>query len=191
MANVKFFLDTNALLYLSGLEDPELSDFKNRIEASKAELCVTSVQVDEVHEREFQNYQQKIKKALESLANKGINAQHEDTKIFVWGVTRWNYHVWTSKKIGKLYDELRKEIEECEKAKGTKKTLLNIVRDATIAVSSLDHDFFITCDRCLFDSWRKVIGKHIILRQQFKVPKIIYAERSPKQIATHILGFLS
>jgi len=148
-----FFLDTNVLWYLAGLEDVDLHDFRNRMKASNTELSTTHVQVDEStehikfheksekHEKTVSNYQQKTDKALEALNNKGINVSLEDTKIVVLDVSRFDLARFGDEEIEKFYDELRKEIDECQKAKGKPKPLLNIACDATIAVSSLDHDF--------------------------------------------------
>ena len=191
MAYIKFSLDTNALLFLAGLEGAPLQVLKNRVEASSSELSITHVQVDEAHEKELEDYQQKIKKALASLTRRGINVRLEATKITVAGVSRADFTRLGDEQISTLYNELRKEIDMCQKTKGKPQSLLNIACDAVIAVSSLDHDFFITTDRCLFDSWLKIINKHGRLRQQHKVPKIIYARRSPKRVAQCISEFLS
>lgn len=191
MSSCKFYLDTNALNYLAGLKGSDLQIFKKQIVASNSELSITHVQVDEAHEKELQNYQQKIQKALASLSSKGINVCLEDTKIIVFDVSRFGFARFGDENIGKLYDDLRKEIEACEKAKGKAKTPLNIACDAVIAVSSLNHDFFITTDRCLYDSWLKVIKKNKTLKQQFKVPKIIYARRSPKDVAKRIIASIA
>lgn len=203
MPDLKFFLDTGALIALSGLKGSDLQALRSQIEASDSELSTTHVQVDEItkhikfhepvvkgYDKEVQSYQQKIKEALKTLERKGINVRLEATKITVVGVSRVGYTKLGYEEMHKFDDELRKEIDECEKAKGKTKTLLNIARDTTIAVSSLGHDFFITCDRCLFKSWRKVIGKHIMLRQKFKIPKIVYVQRSPKNIAKEMLALL-
>jgi len=188
MSARSFFLDTNALNYLAGLKGSDLQIFRKQIETSNSELSITHVQVDEAHKKELQTYQQKIKKALASLSNKGINVNLEGTKIVVFNVSRFDFARFGDEEIGKLYNELRKEIDGCEKAKGKTKPLLNIACDAVIAVSSLGHDFFITTDRCLYDSWRKIIGKHTTLEQQFKIPKIVYTRRSPKDVAGRILA---
>ncbi len=200
MLAYSYFLDTNALVYLAGLKDSELQIFKNRIEAGNSELSTTHIQIDEItkhikfhepvkglHEKKVQSYQQKIDEALKTLKNKGIVVHIEPTKAFVLGVSRLGHGALGSEDIGKIYDELRKVIEECERAKGKIKTLLNIACDAVIAVSSIDHDFFITTDRCLSDSWYKIIDKHKTLNKQFKIPKIVYARRSPKDVANRIL----
>ena len=200
MAYVKFFLDTNVLLALSGLNGSDLQVFKDRIEASDSELNTTHIQVDEItkhikfhepvkkkHEKKVQSYQQKIDEALKTLRSKGINVRIEATKIPVQGIARAGHVKTASKEVRKFYNELRKEIDGCEKAKGKIKPLLNVACDATIAVSSLNHDFFVTSDKCLSESWLKVIGKYEILRQQFKIPKIIYTKRYPKEVAKRIL----
>jgi|GEM_PF-6141413 len=43
----KFFLDTSALICLSGLQGSDLQDFRSRIEESNSELSTTHIQVDE------------------------------------------------------------------------------------------------------------------------------------------------
>lgn len=136
----------------------------------------------------MQNYQKKIGIALKSLGERKIIVHLEDTKITVVGVSRIGYTEFGGEEIGKLYHVLRKQIAECEKTRGNLKTVLNIARDAAIAVSALDHDFLVTCDKCLSDSWRGVIGKHGILKQQFQVPEVIYAKPIPKQVAEQMLA---
>jgi len=118
MADVKFFLDTNALIRLAGLKSLNLQDFKTRIEACNSRLSATHIQVDEMHTKGLQNYQQKVKKALESLTNKGIGVQVEISRIGVWGVSRWGLFRWRDKQTGELYEKLCKEIDECMKSKG-------------------------------------------------------------------------
>ena len=199
----EFFIDTSALICLSGLEDPDLQDFKNQMEKSNSELSTTHIQMDEKtkhvkfhepaskkNEIEVQSYQQKIEEALKSLRKKGISVQVEPTKIAVFGVSRFGHAKFGSKEIGQLYDELRKEIDKCEKAREHPKTILNLASDAAIAVSALDHDFLVTCDKCLSDSWRGVIGKHGILKQQYPIPKVIYAKPFPNQVAKQMLAAL-
>lgn len=95
------------------------------------------------------------------------------------GVSRVNHAVLADGRRGKLYEELREEIGGCERVKGTNKSLLNIACDAIIAVSSLDHDFLITCDKCLFESCQKVMNKHKMLGKNH-VLRVIYAHPDPK-----------
>ncbi len=203
MHTPKFFLDTGAIIALSGLKGSDLRDFRNRMEASNSELVSTHVQVDEItkhvkfhepavekYEKEVPTYQQKIDEALKTLKKKRINVRLEATKMVVLGVSRLGQARFGHEEMHKFDKDLRKEIDKCEKAKGRPKPLLNIARDTTIAVSSLGHDFFVTCDRCLHDSWNKVIGKHKALAQKWTVPRIVCAKRSPKEVAKQMLGLL-
>ena len=187
---VRIFLDTNALMCLSGLKESDVGNFKNRIERSGSELSITHVQVDEKYRKELRNYQQKIEKALARLVNKGINVKLEETKIPVEGVEREGCSRSGGQMVGSLYDELQKEIDACERDKGIIKPVLNIACDAVIAVSSLDHDFFITCDDCLSKRWQKIINKYGMLEQEHKIPKICYAHPSPTEVANAILDIL-
>ena len=115
----------------------------------------------------------------------------EQTKGFIIGVSRIGYGVLGDEESGKLYDELRKEVEDCERPKGKIKSLLNIARDAAIAFSSLDHDFFITCDRCLYQSWNQIIDKYEKHMQKFKFPKVIYTRWNSKDVAKRVLENIS
>jgi len=190
MVGVKFFLDTGALIALSGLEGSDSQVFKNRIEASNSRLSITHIQIDESYNKELKNYQQKIKKALESLKNKGIEVQPiECTKIGVFSESRFGLARFGDEEIGNLYDELRNEIDQCEKDKGRTKTPSNVARDAIIAVSSIGHDCFITCDKCLFESWQNVVNKRKMLRKN-QVPRVIYVQPNPKEVAEKMLKFL-
>jgi len=191
MVGVRFFLDTNALMYLDGLKGSDLQIFKVQMEKNKSKLSTTHIQIDEWKLREEeQDYRRKIEKVLTSLKNKGIVIELETPNLFVVGITRIGFGRIGNEELGKVYDELRKEVEKCEKTKGRSKTPLNIACDATIAVSSLGHDFFITTDECLFTSWVSVICRYTMLGRQFKIPKIIYARRSPELLAKQILGLL-
>ena len=187
----KLFLDTGALIALSGLKGKELESFKEQLETSNSELSVTHIQVDEKTTTEVQPYKSKINKAMRSLTNKGIIVHLEDSKITVFGISRFGYTRFGYEEMHKLDDKLRKEIIECEKIRGRSKPLLNVARDTAIAVSSLDHDFFIVCDKCLFESWLKVIGKQRKLGQRFKLPRIVYARPYPNEVAKTILELLS
>lgn len=66
--------------------------------------------------------------------------------------------------------------------------ILNIARDTLIAITSLNHDYFVTSDKCLHKSWRRVIEKDLENRktlkaQSYKIPRIIYVRPDcPKAI---------
>jgi len=189
MVGAKFFLDTGVLNALQSLEGSDLQNFRNRIEASNSQLSVTHVQIDEKDNKEPKHYQQKIKRVLLSLKKKGIAVQLECTKIVVLDESRFDLARFGDEEIGNLYDELRSEIDQCERTKGRTKTPSNIARDAIIAVSSIGHDFLITCDDCLCKSWQKVIDKHKMLRKS-QVPRVIYAHPNPEEVARKMLEVL-
>ena len=169
------------------------------MEACSAKLSVTTIPVDEKHPKELQTFQQKTANVLGSLEEKGIAIQLEAPKVPVAGLLRAGYVVAACIEKGRLYDELREEIERCMKSEGKQKGLtktekertLNIALDADNAVSSIDHDYFITCDWCLSESWRKIIEKHKKLMPQISFPEIIHSKRSPEEVAGQILAHLS
>lgn len=197
-------MDTSALIYLAGLKEPDLKTFKTKIKTTRTKLIISHVQVDEstvhikFHERtskkcdkEVQTYQQKIDEALKALKNKGINIRVEPTRIMVCGVSRLDLTRLSGEEIGDLYDQLRTEIDTCQKKKGKPKSTLNIACDAVIAVSSMKNDFLITCDECLYRSWTKVIKKNKGLMTRFSFPKAYYAKRSPKAVSGCVLGLVT
>jgi len=199
----EIFLDTNALIHLCSVEEHQLHALRTRIKKSGSIMSVSHVQIDEssvlvkFHEKgteknhkEVESYEQKIAEALKSLTMKGIEVLVEPTKICVQGIERQGYAVEAGKELGELYDELRNEISACEKSRGRPKNPLNIACDATIAVSSFGHDFFVTTDRCLYNSWHKVIGIHKISLQQFKLPIAICCGSSPEEVVDCILELL-
>jgi len=58
------------------------------------------------------------------------------------------------------------------------KRYFDIAQDAVIALTSLDHDYFITSDKCLNKSWKTVIEKNAenkkLLEKSYKIPRIIH-----------------
>jgi len=188
-----FFFDTNALILLSGLDTDNLSILNREIAEKEIKICVTHVQIDEKYTHELGDYRQNIEKALEKLAKNGINIIVENTIELVLGISRLGYAKLGSEKLGEIDDALRKEIETCmgKKAKGD----LNVASDALIALSSLNHDFFITADRCLFKSWKIVIdfnkeNKKAIEQHGYKVPKIIHRKK-PKGVFQAIMNVIT
>lgn len=199
----KFFLDTSALIRLSCLEGRKLEEFRTRFNSINAELIVTHVAVDEatfglkfkeeVSEggKEVQEYKEKIDNALQALRSKGIRVKVETTNISIWGISRFGFSSFATQDIGKVYDELWKEIDACEKAKGKSKDPLNVKRDAVIGVSPLEYSFLITTDQCLCDSFNEITKKHKDLIERVMTPKAKEAKRSPEGIADCILEVLS
>jgi predicted nucleic acid-binding protein len=204
MAPTSVSLDTNALMLLAGADETVSRKLKTLIETSNLRLSITHVQVDEIangvsfrgdiekaHAKKVSHYQQKINIALESLEKKGIAIQVEPTEIIVTGIWRLGFGKISSEELGNIYDELRDEIRKCEEAKGRTKPLLNIARDAVIAVSSMRHDFFVTTDSCLYDSLCQVIEKHKTEQEKLKFPKVFYCRRSIADVTNCILSLFT
>ncbi len=168
-----------------------------------AELVVTHVAVDEAthdlkfreeigeHDKEVQEYREKIENALNALRSKGIQVKVETTNIFVVGISRVGFSSLASQDIGKVYDKLWKEIDACEKGKGRSKDPLNIKRDAVIGVSPLEYSFLITTDHCLCDSFNKIMRKYKDVVEKVVTPKAKHAKRSPEAVADCILELFS
>jgi hypothetical protein len=149
--------------------------------------------VDEKSKRlgELESYQQKISRALKSLGEKGITLRLEPTKELIVGVSRVGHAIVAGPEISRIDGCLRKEIETCmrEKAKDT----LNIARDACIAITSLNHDYFVTSDKCLYESWLKVIeenmeNKRALEAKGHRIPRIVYAPPDPQSLAEKIMN---
>jgi hypothetical protein len=199
----EIFLDTNALIHLARIEEQDIHVLRTRIKESSSVMSVSHVQIDESsvlvrfkekatekNQKEVESYQQKIAEALKSLKMKGIEVLVEPAKICVQGITRQGYAAHAGKELGEFYDALRNEISVCEKSRGRAKNPLNMACDATIAVSSFGHDFFVTTDRCLHNSWHKVIEIHKISLQQFKLPTAICCGSSTGEVVNCILELL-
>jgi len=184
MSCIHVFLYTNALIALAGIKNPELMRIKNLIETRGLKLRISHIQIDEMIDGVNRSYEEKRKKALNILKQKGISTETIETPITVVGVSRYGLSKIGDDRIHRLYEELKHEIERCEKGKPK----LNLIRDAVTALSSLDNDYFITCDWCVYKSWNKVIGKHKSLEGGRKIPGIIYARPKPKYVAESIIS---
>jgi len=192
MTMFKFYLDTDALNRLSNLNGKKLEEFKKRFNSIDAELVFTHVQVDERYStKDEQKYQEIVEKAIETLRSKGIQIKFENTKIGIFGISRWGFFTFSTSDIERIYDELDKEINACEKAKGNPKDPLNVKRDAMIAVSSLEHSLLITTDKCLCDSFNKVIEEKKELVEKVTTPKARLAPQCSEAVADCILEILS
>jgi len=178
-----FFLDTNVFILLSGLGSNDLSILSRAMVENKIKLCVSHVQIDEQRNQESTDYQHKIKETFENLSEKGINIIVEPTNEVILDVSRFDYARFGSEKLGEIDKALRHEIEKCMGEK--RKSDSNIARDALIALSSLNHDYFITADRCLFNSWKIIIESNEknkeALEKEYRVPEIIQ-RRKPKGV---------
>jgi hypothetical protein len=188
----KFYLDTDALNRLSSLDGEKLEEFKERFNSLDAELVFTHVQVDERYStKDEQKYQEIVEKAKETLRSKGIQIKFENTKIGIFGISRWGFFTFSTSDIERICDELDKGINACEKAKQNPKDPMNVKRDAMIAVSSLEHSFLITTDKCLCDSFNKVIEEKKELVEKVITPKARLASQSSEAVADCILEAFS
>jgi len=116
----------------------------------------------------------------------------------VWDVSRWNHCEWFGDDLANIYDELRDEIRKCMEEKGKYKNkpkneearVLNIARDCLIAITSTDYNYFVTSDKCLYESWMKILKKSETKKILKNIPNIIYEEPDPKKILDQILEIL-
>jgi hypothetical protein len=192
MTMFKFYLDTDALNRLSNLNGKKLEEFKKRFNSIDAELVFTHVQVDERYStKDEQKYQEIVEKAKETLRSKGIQIRFENTKIGILGISRLGFFTFSTSDIERIYDELDKGINACEKAKQNPKDPMNVKRDAMIAVSSLEHSFLITTDKCLCDSFNKVIEEKKELVEKVTTPKARLATQSSEAVADCLLEIFS
>jgi hypothetical protein len=173
---ISFFLDTNTFILLSGLDEPDLSILREGVVRHGIKLCISHVQLDEQDKLEYNDYQQKIRQALAKFNQSGITLSIEPTNEVVWGVSRFDLCRFGSDKLGEIDDELRREITRCmgKRSKG----VLNVAKDALIALSSLNHDYFITADKCLSLSWKLVVefnekNKKALEQDGYKLPIVL------------------
>jgi hypothetical protein len=195
MGVFKFYLDTDALNCLSGLHGKELDEFRDRFNSIDAELVITHVQIDErmnadsLQER-GRKYSDIVSKAVKTLRDNGINVKVENPKISVVGIARVGYCSASNPAVGEVYDELRKKICACEASRHRRsrpKDVLNIARDAVIAVSAFEHSYLVTTDWCLSDSFNKVIEEKKELVEKVIMPKAKFVGQSPRAVADCIL----
>ena len=193
MTPKKFFLDTNSLIALAGLQGEELRLFVTHLRKTKAELCISHVQIDETYSKEFPTYHEKITMALRRISEKGIEISPlRPTTELVIGISRIGYAKLSDEEFSKIDDSLRSELRKCM---GKRAEDMNLARDALIALSSLDCDYFITSDRYLHKSWLKVIVRNDenrkILSQTHKIPEIVYARPTLQKLSQEIMKKVS
>jgi hypothetical protein len=183
----KVFLDTNALWYLSGLTYEDKYLLKKHLEENDVKLHFSTIQVDETT-KEFASYQEKIDAAKKNLSANGIDIVIEPPKIAAQGFARQGYTIQSYPECVKIYHEIAKHVEECM---GKKAERMNVFGDALIAVTSLNHDYFVTGDWCLWKGWQKIIENNVenkkCIENVFKIPKIIHAAK-PQSVLNEILS---
>jgi hypothetical protein len=186
----KVFLDTNALICLSGLPYEDICLLKKHLEENDIKLYFSTMQVDEKVNvtKEFASYQERINAAKKNLSANGIDIRIEPPKIAAQGFARQGFTIESYHECVKIYYEMAEEIEKCE---GNKAEKMNVFGDALIAVTSLNHDYFVTGDRCLWKSWQKIIENNDenkkSIENLFKIPKIIHAAK-PQSVLNGILN---
>ena len=74
------FLDTNTLILLSGIDQRDSEELSKEMDEHEIQINVTHVQIDERITKEYDDYQNKIKKALTTLESKGIKVCVKCTK---------------------------------------------------------------------------------------------------------------
>jgi hypothetical protein len=106
----------------------------------------------------------------------GIDICIEPTNQLVFDVSRWDLARFGSEQLGEIDEELRREIK---KRMGRRfRGILNVAKDALIALSALNHDYFITADRRLCASWKAVVefnekNKKMLEQNGYKIPNVV------------------
>jgi hypothetical protein len=89
---VKVFLDTSALIALSGLGGTSGVDvFVKTCKNAGLVLCVSHIQVDEKVPREMPDYKERIERAVKALKDLGLEVSLEGTIVGVYGASRYGF----------------------------------------------------------------------------------------------------
>jgi len=199
MATAKTFLDTCSIIALSGLKEKEEFDLlRNKLEECKSGLYASHIQGDEIHPKELSDFREIYRKAFEKFEKHGIKIHWEEpTRGMILGISRLGFCRLFENDLAEISEELKREIRKCMEEKGKfnksideKAIVLNIARDCLIAITSLDYDYFITSDKCLYESWTKILQKYRTEKVLEKTSRVIYVQRSPKMILKEILKIL-
>jgi hypothetical protein len=182
---VKVFLDTGALMALSGLAGSAIAgDFVTNCRTARVVLCVSHIQVDEKVDREMRSYEARIEKAVRDLKDLGLETLLEPTAIGVYDTSRWGMSSYGGEDEKALYQKLLELITACDREAGKKS---GATRDAIIGVSALDHDLFVVCDECLFQSFQSATAG--LTNLQARLPRTILRKPSPEDAANGIMEF--
>lgn len=183
---MKVFLDTGALIALSGLPSTVIAgDFVTNCKAAEVTLCVSHIQVDEKVNREMRSYKARIDKAVRELRYLGLETRMEPTAVGVYGVSRLNMSKLGGESENALYTKLFELISACDQATGKNG---DATQDAIIGVSALDHELFVVCDECLFRSFQSVTAS--LKNLQNRLPRTILTKASAEDVAKGILSQL-
>jgi hypothetical protein len=197
----KIFLGTCSIIALSGLKETEEFDLlRNKLEECKSGLYASHIQGDEIHPKELSDFREIYRKAFEKFENHGIKLHWEEpTRGAIMGVSRMGFCRIFEDDLAEIGEELEREIRKCMEEKGKfnnknideKAIVLNIARDCLIAITSLDYDYFITSDKCLYESWMKILQKHKPEEKLKKTSEVTYVQLSPEMILKEILRILN
>lgn len=179
---MKVFLDTSALIPLSGLRASIADVFVNTCQKAGIILCVSHIQVDEKVHREMPSYEERIDRAVKTLSDMGLKISLEPTAIAVYDASRYDMSKYGGDDENALYEKLLKLISECDRAMGKNG---DATRDAIIGVSALDHDLFVVCDECLYRGFQSATANWAALQK--RLPKTILTKPTPEDVAKGIL----
>ncbi len=180
---MKVYLDTSALIALSGLpQSPLQTDFVGICKETGIVFCVSTIQVDEKVDREMPTYGARIEKAVRELTRLGLQTSLEPTGVTVFDATRWDMSKLSGELESGLYRTLVEMIRTCNQEAGKP---ADSTRDAIIGVSALDHDLFIVCDKCLYESFLAATSGLKNLRD--RLPVTILRKPTPEDITKGIL----
>lgn len=183
--SVKVFLDTSALIALSGLRGASVADsFVKTCQKTGIVLCVSHIQVDEKVHREMPSYEERIDRAVKALGDMGLEVSLEATAIAVYDTSRYDLSRYGGDDENALYEKLLKLVSECDRAMGKNG---EATRDAIIGASALDHDLFVVCDECLYRGFRSATADWTAVQK--RLPKTILTKPTPEDVAKGILEF--
>ena len=185
----KFFLDTCSFIALSGLDENGFCLLTNSLIDGKSELFSSHIQAEEKYSKNNSDVRQVFKKAFEKFEKHGIKVNLQNTKGLVIGVSKFGYASFSNDYIKKIYGALKDELKKCMSEKGKydskpfdKDAMLNNSKDCLIAVTSVDYDYFITSDDCLYKSWEMVLQRSENREVLSRIPVAIYVEPNPEKV---------
>lgn len=191
---VRFFLDTCSIIALSGLDDKGFHLLRNLLEKSNSGLYASHVQADEIAYNDNKlSFEQMCERAFRRYEQHGIKISLEATRGMVVGISRVGSCRVSEDDIAGIDGDLRNEVKKCMGEKGKyetkpfdEKAMMNIARDSLIAITSVDYDYFITSDDCLYRSWTKIIQKDETRKVLGRMPNIVYVEPDAERVLDQI-----
>ncbi|MCJ7422693.1 hypothetical protein MUP01_00270 [Candidatus Bathyarchaeota archaeon] len=197
------FLDTCSINALSSLDESNFGRLRNLLEETNSGLYTSHIQGDERYTKNPSDFRQIQEKAYQKFKKHGIKIHWEEpTKGAVDGVSRDDYCRSMGDSISGVYDQLREEIEKCmkEKRRDEKelvseearvlKRVLNIARDCLIAITSTDYGYFITSDKCLYQSFTRILQKSEAKDIFEKIPICRYVKPDAEKILDLLFSIL-